>query len=59
MADAPVYAEAMLKYRRLSKEARTAAGVRFFEKFGREADGTNEKDIAELMLFGKAYEQAK
>ena len=57
-ADAPVYAEAMLKYRRLSKETRTAASVKFVEKYGREPDGVDEKDINRLLLIGKAYDSA-
>ena len=57
-ADAPVYAEAMLKYRRLSKETRTAASVKFVEKYGREPDGVDEKDINRLLLIGKAYDRA-
>lgn len=56
-AEAPVYAENMLKYRRLSKETRVAAGVRFVEQYDREPDPTNEKDIARLVMIGKAYEK--
>ena len=57
-ADAPAYAEAMLKYRRLSKETRTAASVKFVEQYGREPDGVDEKDINRLLLIGKAYDRA-
>ena len=48
----------MLKYRRLSKETRTAASVKFVEKYGREPDGVDEKDINRLLLIGKAYDRA-
>jgi len=57
-ADAPVYAENMLKYRRLTKETRVAAGVRFVEQYDREPDPTNEKDIARLVMIGKAYDKS-
>jgi len=57
-ADAPKYAEAMLKYRRLGKETRTAATVKFVEKYDREPDGTDEKDLFRLLRIGQAYDKA-
>jgi len=57
-ADAPAYAESMLKYRRLSKESRTAAGVEFVDRYGREPDPTKQSDIEDLVIIGKAYDQA-
>jgi hypothetical protein len=57
-ADAPKYAEAMLKYRRLGKETRTAATVKFVEKYNREPDGTDEKDLFRLLRIGQAYDKA-
>ena len=57
-ADAPLYAESMLKYRRLSKETRTAAGVKFVEQYDREPDPTNQADIMRLVKIGKAYDRA-
>jgi hypothetical protein len=57
-ADAPKYAEAMLKYRRLGKETRTAATVKFVEKYDREPDGTDEKDLFRLLQIGRAYDKA-
>ena len=57
-ADAPLYAESMLKYRRLSKETRTAAGVRFVQQYNREPDPTNQADIMRLVKIGKAYDRA-
>ena len=57
-ADAPKYAEAMLKYRRLGKETRTAATVKFVEEYNREPDGTDEKDLFRLLRIGQAYDKA-
>ena len=57
-ADAPLYAESMLKYRRLSKETRTAAGVRFVQQYNREPDPTNQADIIRLVKIGKTYDRA-
>ena len=54
----PVYAQSMLDYRRLSKETRVAAGVRFVEEYNREPDPLNEKDLKRLVLIGKAYDKA-
>ena len=48
----------MLQYRRLAKETRTAASVKFAEQYGREPDGVDEKDINKLLLIGKAYDRA-
>jgi hypothetical protein len=56
-ADAPKYAEAMLKYRRLGKETRTAATVEFVEKYNRDPDGTDEKDLFRLLRIGQAYDR--
>jgi|DEB0MinimDraft_6_1074348.scaffolds.fasta_scaffold01734_5 hypothetical protein len=57
-ADAPAYAESMLKYRRLSKETRAAAAVQFVEKYERQPDGTDMKDLYRLLQIGKAYDKA-
>lgn len=57
-ADAPEYAEAMLKYRRYSKEIREAAGVRFFEEYNKEPDGTDFKDLNRLNNIADAYTKA-
>jgi hypothetical protein len=48
----------MLKYRRLGKETRTAATVKFVEKYDREPDGTDEKDLFRLLRIGQAYDKA-
>jgi len=57
-ADAPEYAEAMLTYRRLPKETRTAAAVRFAQEYDRMPDGTDFKDLLRLVEIGKAYKSA-
>jgi len=57
-ADAPEYAEAMLTYRRLPKEIRTAASVKFVEQYDRDPDGTDYKDLMRLVEIGKAYKSA-
>ena len=57
-ADAPAYAEAMLKYRRLGKETRTASTVKFVEKYDRQPDGTDMKDLTRLYKIGQAYDKA-
>lgn len=57
-ADAPEYAEAMLTYRRLPKEVRTVATVRFVEEYDRQPDGTDFKDLMRLVEIGKAYNRA-
>lgn len=57
-ANAPKYAEAMMKYRRLGKETRTAAAVEFEERYGREPDGTDRKDLFRLLQIGRAYDKA-
>ena len=57
-ADAPKYAEAMLKYRRLGKETRTAATVKFVEKYNREPDGTDKMDLNRLLKIGQTYDKA-
>lgn len=57
-ADAPEYADAMLSYRRLRKEIRTAASVKFVEVYDREPDGTDFKDLMRLVEIGKAYNSA-
>ena len=57
-ANAPEYAEAMLTYRRLPKEVRTVATVRFVEEYDRQPDGTDFKDLMRLVEIGKAYNSA-
>ena len=57
-ANAPEYADAMLTYRRLPKEIRTAATVKFVEKYDREPNGTDFKDLMRLVEIGKAYKSA-
>lgn len=57
-AEAPEYAEAMLTYRRLPKETRNAASVRFAQEYDRMPDGTDFKDLLRLVEIGKAYKSA-
>jgi len=57
-ADAPEYAEAMLKYRRFSPEIREAAGVQFFEEYNKVPDGTDFVDLNRLNIIADAYEEA-
>ncbi len=54
-ANAPEYAEAMLQYRRLPKETRNAASVRFAQQYDRMPDGTDFKDLMRLVEIAKAY----
>ena len=57
-ANASANAKSMLKYRRLSKESRTAAGVEFVDRYTREPDPTKQSDIEDLVIIGKACDQA-
>lgn len=56
--ESPEYSQAMMDYRRLSKEARQIAGVKFIERNGREPDPLNKADLREVVLIGEAYDKA-
>lgn len=57
-ADAPVYIEAMLAYRRLSPELRKNAATEFIARNGRPADGAKLEDLFELAEIGKVLRAA-
>ena len=57
-ADAPVYIEAMLAYRRLSPELRKSAATEFITRNGRPADGAKLEDLFELAEIGKVLKAA-
>ena len=57
-AESPTYTQFMMDYRRLSKDARSAAGIKFIDKYGREPDPLDEKDLARLVKIGKGYKKA-
>tara|TARA_R100000773_G_C4221168_1_gene120119 strand:+ start:3646 stop:7245 length:3600 start_codon:yes stop_codon:yes gene_type:complete len=52
-ADAPVYVEAMMAYRRLPPEIRKSAATEFIVEFDRPADGANLEDLIALAEIGK------
>jgi len=57
-ATASPYADAMLSFRRIPKEYRSLAAIKFKENNGREPDGTKYEDLIELVEIGKAYKSA-
>ena len=57
-ADAPLYAQAMLGYRRLSPGTRSAAGIQFLKKYKREPNPTDFGDVRALLDIGKALDSA-
>jgi len=56
--ESPEYSQAMMDYRRMSKEARQIAGVKFIERNGREPDPLDKADLREVVIIGKAYDKA-
>ena len=52
-ADAPVYVEAMMAYRRLPPEIRKSAATEFIVEFDRPADGASLEDLIALAEIGK------
>ena len=57
-SDAPEYVAAMIAYRRLPKDLRSAAACEFIKREGRPPDGSKTTDLQSLFEMGVAIREA-